>query len=98
MTLYRDPLFIVNDILTDVGTQGTDATETNIHAMAGMTAGRKPHMQTCDEALEGAAESYCNIHEYGENGLCSCDAYSAGLGRSVMADYHGKGGCQTINI
>jgi len=35
------------------GSQGPDADTTNTHAMAGMTTGRKPHRQTCEEAHQG---------------------------------------------
>jgi RHS repeat-associated protein len=35
------------------GSQGPDADATNTHAMGGMTTGRKPHRQKCDEAYQG---------------------------------------------
>ena len=38
------------------GSQGTDADAANTHAMGGMTAGRKPHRQTCGEAYQGTQD------------------------------------------
>lgn len=38
------------------GSQGTDANDTNTHAMSGMTTGRKPHNQTCGEASQGTQD------------------------------------------
>lgn len=36
--------------------QGTDADATNTHAMSGITSGRKPHQQSCEEAFQGTQD------------------------------------------
>ena len=53
----HDPFNPTSDVLTDVNTQGTDAYDANIHAMAGWVKvnGRK-QWQTCSQALNGAAD------------------------------------------
>ena len=38
------------------GSQGTDADATNTHAMSGMTAGRKPHKQSCGQAYQATQD------------------------------------------
>ena len=53
-TVLNDPFFLITDPWTDKGTQGTAAADTNIHAMAGTVNGQ---MQTCQQALQGAAQS-----------------------------------------
>jgi hypothetical protein len=51
---YRQiPLWQVAAVDFRPGSQGPDADATNTHAMGGMTTGRKPHRQTCDEAYQG---------------------------------------------
>ncbi len=38
------------------GSQGPDADAANTHAMSGMTTGRKPHKQRCDEAFQATQD------------------------------------------
>jgi RHS repeat-associated protein len=53
LTVLNDPFFFITNPWTDVGTQGTTATDTNIHSMAGTVNNQ---LQTCQQALEGAAQ------------------------------------------
>jgi len=65
LTVLNDPFFFITDPWTDKGTQGTTAADTNIHAMAGTVAGQ---LQTCQQALQGAAQSIAGAMNSGNVG------------------------------